>query len=100
MLLIIGVVVMCLVLAAVVLPGKSAGTSAAKAPSPLEMLTGHTLSLRQQQLSEEASVISEEYRARADERWRAEVRQAAAQMLSDPATEAATATPAAAKIKS
>lgn len=73
MLLVIGVVVVCLVMAAIVLPGKSGNTAAPKAASPLELLTGGPqLTLRQQQANESATAIADEFKRLDQELWLSE----------------------------
>jgi hypothetical protein len=91
MLLVIGVVVVCLVLAAIVLPGKSGSTAAPKTASPLELLTGGPqLTLRQQQANESATAIADEFKRLDQELWlREQIAKASKLFGTSPATEPA-----------
>jgi hypothetical protein len=88
MLLPIAMIVVVLLLAVALLPVKRREPEQLRQASPVAFLTPapvqpvRQMTLRQQQLDEEASAVASEYQRRADAVWLREVREKAASLLS------------------
>jgi hypothetical protein len=77
---IIALVVVLVLLAVAIYPKKSTTSqSSSGLPNPWD-----SSSLRVRQVREEADAIADEFRRKAEEAWRAELRQKASQLLAEP----------------